>query len=99
MWGYHELAVSLAERGGPGNELYARWIDAYAGAEFGELTAWCRTLTDRAAETSDRRRMTDAFLTSSPWGAQTRSPCKAADSAPGRDHPPRTADDAERLRG
>jgi thiaminase/transcriptional activator TenA len=39
MWGYHELAVSLAERGRPDNELYARWIDEYARAEFGELTA------------------------------------------------------------
>ncbi|MBA2359627.1 MAG: hypothetical protein H0V79_01605, partial [Actinobacteria bacterium] len=51
--------------GHPGNELYARWIDEYASAEFGELTAWCRTLTDEAAETSDRHRVTDAFLTSS----------------------------------
>jgi thiaminase/transcriptional activator TenA len=65
MWGYHEIAASLAEHGTRGNELYARWIDEYAGAEFGELTTWCRTLTDEAAETSDRRRMTDAFLTSS----------------------------------
>jgi thiaminase (transcriptional activator TenA) len=65
MWGYHELAVHLVERGSPGNRLYARWIDEYAGAEFGELTAWCRGLTDRAAEASDRHRMTDAFLTSS----------------------------------
>jgi TENA/THI-4/PQQC family len=65
MWGYNELAARLAGRGHPANELYARWIDEYAGAEFAELTAWCRTLTDRAAETSDRRRMTDAFLTSS----------------------------------
>jgi thiaminase (transcriptional activator TenA) len=65
MWGYHELAVALADHACPGNELYARWIDEYAGAEFGQLTDWCRTLTDRAAETSDRRRMTDAFLISS----------------------------------
>ena len=65
MWGYHEVAACLAESGRPSNELYARWIDEYASAEFGELTAWCRTLTDGAAETSDRRRMTDAFLTSS----------------------------------
>jgi thiaminase/transcriptional activator TenA len=65
MWGYHELAALLAERGRPTNQLYARWIDEYASAEFGELTAWCRTLTDGAAETSDRQRMTDAFLTSS----------------------------------
>jgi thiaminase/transcriptional activator TenA len=65
MWGYHELAARLAEHGYPGNELYARWIDEYAGVEFGKLTAWCRTLTDGAAETSDGSRMTDAFLTSS----------------------------------
>jgi len=65
MWGYRELAARLAEHGHPGNELYARWIDEYAGVEFGKLTAWCRTLTDGAAETSDRSRMTDAFLTSS----------------------------------
>lgn len=65
MWGYHELVTLLAERGRPGNELYARWIDMYAGAEFGALAAWCRELTDTAAESSDRRRMTDAFLASS----------------------------------
>jgi len=64
-WGSRELAARLAEHGYPGNELYARWIDEYAGVEFGKLTAWCRTLTDGAAETSDRSRMTDAFLTSS----------------------------------
>ena len=65
MWGYHEVAACLAESGRPSNELYARWIDEYASAEFGQLTTWCRALTDEAAETSDRRRMTDAFLTSS----------------------------------
>jgi thiaminase/transcriptional activator TenA len=65
MWGYHELAARLAERGRPANELYARWVDEYASPEFGELTAWCRALTDRAAETSDHPRMTNAFLTSS----------------------------------
>jgi thiaminase/transcriptional activator TenA len=65
MWGYHEVAVGLASRGLPSDELYARWIGEYAGAEFGELTIWCKALTNAAAETSDRRRMTDAFLTSS----------------------------------
>jgi thiaminase/transcriptional activator TenA len=65
MWGYHELARGLAERGRPANELYARWIDEYASAEFGELTTWCKTLTDRAAQSGDRRRMTHAFLASS----------------------------------
>jgi thiaminase/transcriptional activator TenA len=65
MWGYHEVAVDLASRGLPSDELYSRWIGEYAGAEFGELTVWCKALTNAAAETSDRRRMTDAFLTSS----------------------------------
>ena len=65
MWGYQELAAGLASRGRPGNELYARWIDEYAGAEFTELTTWCKALTNRAAEISDHRRMTDAFLVSS----------------------------------
>jgi thiaminase/transcriptional activator TenA len=65
MWGYHELAVRLAKRGRPRNELYARWIDEYTSAEFGELAAWCRALTNEAAETGDRRRMSEAFITSS----------------------------------
>ena len=65
MWGYHELAVHLAERRRPANELYARWIGEYAGAEFGELAAWCRTLTDEAAATGDHHRMGEAFLTPS----------------------------------
>jgi thiaminase/transcriptional activator TenA len=65
MWGYQELAAGLASQGRPGNQLYARWIDEYAAAEFTELTTWCKALTNRAAEISDHRRMTDAFLVSS----------------------------------
>jgi thiaminase/transcriptional activator TenA len=65
MWGYQELAARLAERGRSSEELYVRWIDEYAGAEFGELTTWCKALTNAAARTGDRDRMTDAFLTSS----------------------------------
>jgi thiaminase (transcriptional activator TenA) len=65
MWGYHELAARLAERRRPTNELYARWIDQYASAEFGQLADWCKALTNQAAETSDRRRMSNAFNTSS----------------------------------
>jgi thiaminase (transcriptional activator TenA) len=65
MWGYQELAARLAERGRSSEELYARWIDEYAGAEFGELTTWCKALTNAAEGTGDRDRMTDAFLTSS----------------------------------
>ena len=65
MWGYHEVGVRLAELGPPENGLYARWIREYAGDEFGELAAWCRELTDAAAETGDRARMSEAFLASS----------------------------------
>ncbi len=87
MWGYQELATRLAERGRSSNELYARWIDEYAGAAFGELTTWCKALTNAAAETSDRVRMTDAFLTSSRyelafWDASWREEEPLLPSAP-----------------
>jgi thiaminase/transcriptional activator TenA len=62
MWGYAELARSLPR---PDHELYARWVDMYAGPEFQELAAWCREVCDEAAETGDRARMRDAFLESS----------------------------------
>jgi thiaminase (transcriptional activator TenA) len=65
MWGYHELATVLAGRGRPDTELYARWIDQYADAEFGQLTEWCKALTNAAAAAGDQRRMTEAFLISS----------------------------------
>jgi thiaminase/transcriptional activator TenA len=90
MWGYHELASGLASRGRPGNELYARWIDEYADAEFGELTAWCKALTNAAAETGDHRLMTDAFLTSSRyelafWNASWREEAPLRQSPAGAD--------------
>jgi thiaminase (transcriptional activator TenA) len=65
MWGYHELASRLAQRGRPGNELYARWIETYADAEFGALTSWCKALTNAAAAAGDHEAMTETFLTSS----------------------------------
>jgi thiaminase/transcriptional activator TenA len=78
MWGYHELAVALVDRGRPEHELYARWLDEYASAEFGELASWCRELTDAAAARGDRARMTEAFVESSRhelafWDAAWRS--------------------------
>jgi thiaminase/transcriptional activator TenA len=87
MWGYHELAAGLAERGRPDNKLYARWIDEYASTAFGELTTWCKALTNSAAEASDHPRMTDAFLTSSQhelafWNASWREEAPL--------HPPET---------
>jgi len=65
MWGYHELAACLAERGRPANELYARWIDEYASAEFAELTNWCKAIANTAAASGDHPRMTEAFISSS----------------------------------
>ncbi len=34
---------------GPDDELYARWVDAYAGPQFQELAAWCREVCDEVA--------------------------------------------------
>jgi len=68
MWGYAEIGRVLAAKGRSPDERYARWVDMYASAEFGELSDWCRSLVDRlgAALTDDGRvRLQRAFLTSS----------------------------------
>lgn len=68
MWGYHEVGTRLAAAGGSAEGGHTEWIALYAGAEFGELAAWCRGLTDRAAAATagaGRERMTVAFLESS----------------------------------
>ena len=57
MWSYAEIGERLAPTG-----RYAEWIEMYAGAEFQELAAWARELTDAAA--GDRRRMHAAFRAS-----------------------------------
>jgi thiaminase/transcriptional activator TenA len=68
MWGYAEIGQSLAAEGGSPDDRYARWVDMYASAQFGELANWCRALVDRlgAALAEDgRARLERAFLTSS----------------------------------
>ena len=68
MWGYSEIGLRLAERGRPADPRCAAWIDAYADPGFAELAGWCRDLVDGLAEESGpsvRKRMRDAFLTSS----------------------------------
>ncbi len=62
MWGYAELGRSLPR---PDHELYARWVDTYAGEDFQALAAWCRDVLDEVAEGADRERMRTAFLESS----------------------------------
>ncbi len=68
MWGYAEIGQVLAAQGRSPVERYARWVDMYASAEFGELADWCRALVDRlGAGLADagRARLERAFLTSS----------------------------------
>jgi thiaminase/transcriptional activator TenA len=68
MWGFSEIGQRLRAGGLPAEPRYARWIEMYADPEFAELAAWCRALVDRLAEgasADQRRRMEDAFLTSS----------------------------------
>lgn len=67
MWGYHEIGRRLAAEGRPDEERYARWIELYAGEEFGGLATWCRTLTDAVADGAGedaRERMREAFRVS-----------------------------------
>jgi len=67
MWGFHETALRLEERGKPDHEQYAAWIDMYAGEEFGELTDWCLALMDDVAANAseaDRERYEERFVTS-----------------------------------
>jgi len=68
MWGYAEIGQVLAARGRSPDDRYARWVDMYASAEFGELAAWCRALVDRLGAglaEGGRARLQSAFLTSS----------------------------------
>ena len=68
MWGYAELGQVVAAEGRSPDDRYARWVDMYASAEFGELAAWCRGLVDRLGATlpdEGRARLERAFVTSS----------------------------------
>lgn len=68
MWGFAEVGQALQARGLPAEPRYAKWIEMYADPAFGELADWCRGLVDRlAADAGEagRRRMAEAFLTSS----------------------------------
>jgi thiaminase/transcriptional activator TenA len=68
MWGFSEIGQTLAARGLPAEPRFAKWIRAYADPEFAALAGWCRELVDRLAAGADapgRRRMEEAFLTSS----------------------------------
>jgi thiaminase/transcriptional activator TenA len=68
MWGFSEIGQRLAATGRPADHRYAAWIEMYASSDFADLAAWCRRLLDRVAADAGeekRRRMEEAFLTSS----------------------------------
>lgn len=68
MWGFSEIGQALKANGLPAEPRYAKWIEMYADPEFVTLTEWCRGLLDRIADGAGddaRRRMAEAFLTSS----------------------------------
>jgi thiaminase (transcriptional activator TenA) len=68
MWGYAAIGERLAADGLPDHDGYAEWITMYASDEFAQLAAWCRELTDAAAESvagPGHRRMHAAFRASS----------------------------------
>jgi thiaminase/transcriptional activator TenA len=67
MWGFNETGDGLAAGGLPDHDQYAAWIQMYSGAEFTELTEWCKDLMDdvaRDATETDRNRYRERFLTS-----------------------------------
>jgi thiaminase/transcriptional activator TenA len=68
MWGFSEVGQRLAAGGLPSEPRYAKWVEMYADPEFAALAEWCRGLVDRlgdGASAEQRRRMEEAFVTSS----------------------------------
>lgn len=68
LWGFSDIGRALAAAGAPDEPRYAKWIEMYADSDFAVLAEWCRDLLDRLANGCDdgaRRRIEDAFLTSS----------------------------------
>jgi thiaminase/transcriptional activator TenA len=68
MWAFSEIGQRLAATSRPSDHRYAAWIEMYASSDFAELAIWCRTLLDSVAAgagVETRRRMEEAFLTSS----------------------------------
>lgn len=66
-WVYWEVGKVLRERGSP-NPLYRRWIETYAGEEFGPLVEAMLELTDHACGdlgAPPGTRVEEAFVTSS----------------------------------
>jgi thiaminase/transcriptional activator TenA len=68
MWGFCEIGQRLAGQPRPADARYGQWIDMYSGAEFAQLSDWCRAQVDGAAHgapVAELKRMEAAFITSS----------------------------------
>jgi thiaminase/transcriptional activator TenA len=68
MWGYSELGRRLAQNQQSAEGRYTKWIEMYAADDFATQAHWCRQVCDEAAAElaeEGRRRMQDAFVTSS----------------------------------
>ncbi len=68
MWGYSELGRRIAQSQLMTKGRYTQWIEMYAGDDFATQARWCRQICDEAAADlagESRRRMEDAFVTSS----------------------------------
>ena len=66
-WIYWEVGKFLVERGSP-NPRYGKWIDTYAGEEFGDLVEAVLDLTDSVCadlNPAQKDRVRDAFVTTS----------------------------------
>jgi len=67
FWIYREVGHDIYKRAAPNNP-YQKWIDTYAGQEFGEWVDRAIALTDRIADHASamqKERMRDAFVSSS----------------------------------
>lgn len=66
-WIYERVGKTLLEHGSP-KPIYQKWIDTYAGDEFGALVEAVLDLTDQSSEGLSplaKARSTEAFVTSS----------------------------------
>lgn len=69
-WGYCHVARKLAERGVPGDQRYADWIEQYASDEFDQAAGWLRAELNRLVEDAGpekRERLRELFVVSSQY--------------------------------
>lgn len=66
-WGYRDVGRLLASHGKSPDPRYQRWIEMYAGAEYGEFVDWCLDLMNAAGDGLPERailQLEQTFLTS-----------------------------------